>query len=162
MKFFDSLRRALVHEPAAHVPPTDEAGRELRAAWGLDNERAAAPPEAHPEGFTDASLYDRTQWRKKLALILSELPDSRLRWDELIAEAKSMSFDPAWVTQCQVEEFMLLIRRAVADRRFTEQEHQTLDLARDLIGIPEAEAEAALQTVITEAQQFFGKPVSNV
>ena len=48
--------------------------------------------------------------------------------------------------RAQVEdEFRLLIRRAVADRKLTPQEHRKLDLARDLIGISEAEAEAARQ-----------------
>ena len=162
MKFFDSLRRALGQDPAAHVPQTEEAGRRLSTAWGLDDERNQSAPPAHPEGFADASLYDRAQWRKKLKHILGELPVSRSRWDELIAEARSMSFDPEWMMQCQVEEFLLLIRRAVSDRRFTEDEHHKIDLARQLIGIPEAEAEAALQTVMAEAEQFFGKPVRNV
>ena len=70
-----------------------------------------------------------------------------------------MEFDPAWVAKCQRDEFQLLIRCAVSDRRFTETEHRTLDLARDLIGIPEAEAEAALHAVVAEAESFFGKAV---
>lgn len=151
MKFFDALRKSLGQDAAVPEPPSPEVGRQLNEAWGL------GPSQA--EGFTDASLYDQSQWRKKLKLILEELPDSKPRWGELMAESRAMSFNPDWVMQCQVEEFMLLIRRAVSDRRFTEEEHDKLELARQLIGIPEAEAAAALQTVVKEAEQFFGKPV---
>lgn len=158
MKFFDALRKSLGHESGVPEPPSPEAERRLSQAWGLDS----APGAAQAEGFTDTSVYDQAQWRKKLKLILEALPDSRTRWDELMAESRAMSFDPDWVMRCQVEEFMLLIRRAVSDRRFTEEEHNKLERARQLIGIPEAEAEAALQTVIAEAEQFFGKPVRNV
>jgi hypothetical protein len=154
MKFFDALRRSLSHDAGTPAPASPDEARRLNEAWGLGPE-----PAARPEGFADASLYDQAQWRKKLKLILETLPESRERWDELIAESRAMSFDPAWVAQCQVEEFLLLIRRAVSDRRFTEEEHARLDLARQLMGIPEPEAEAALRTVVAEAEQFFGKPV---
>ena len=76
-----------------------------------------------------------------------------------MAEARAMNLDPDWVTRCQVDEFLLLVRRAVSDRHFTEEEHRKLDLARDLIGIPEAEAEAALHSIVAEAESFFGRPV---
>ena len=76
-----------------------------------------------------------------------------------MAEARALKLDPAWVTKCQVDEFLLLVRRAVADRLFTEPEHRKLDLARDLIGIPEAEAEAVLHSIVAEAESFFGKSV---
>ena len=52
-----------------------------------------------------------------------------------------MDFDPAWVAQSGRDEFALLVRRAVADRVVTEAEHRKLDLARDLLGIPDPEAE---------------------
>ncbi|MDR3636231.1 MAG: hypothetical protein P4L84_20685 [Isosphaeraceae bacterium] len=156
MKFFDALRRSLGQDAGTPVSPSSEEARRLNEAWGLD------PAPARSEGFADASLYDQAQWRKKLKLILDTLPESSDRWDELIAESRAMNFNPDWVAQCQVEEFLLLIRRAVSDRRFTEEEHQKLDLARQLIGIPEVEAEAALLTVIAEAEQFFGKPVREV
>ena len=76
-----------------------------------------------------------------------------------MAEARAMNFEPEWMTRCQVDEFLLLVRRAVADRHFTEEEHRKLDLARDLIGIPETEAEAALHSIVAEAEVFFGRPV---
>lgn len=146
MRFFDALRRSLGQDSGVPTPPTPEHGQR----W-LEGEA--------PQGFTSAGVYDQAQWRKKLKLILETLPESQSRWDELIAESRAMSFDPDWVVQVQVEEFLLLIRRAVSDRRFTEEEHEKLELARRLIGITEPEAEAALQTVVAEAEQFFGKPV---
>ena len=56
----------------------------------------------------------------------------------------------------------MLIRQAVSDRHVTEEEHRKLDLARDLIGIPEAEAESLLHAIVAEAEAFFGKPVEEV
>jgi hypothetical protein len=53
----------------------------------------------------------------------------------------------------------MLIRRAVSDRHFTEEEHRRLDQVRDLMGLPDTEAEAILHTIIAEAEAFFGKPV---
>ena len=146
MRFFDALRRSLGQESGVPGPATPEHGQR----W-LD---AASPP--------NASQYDQAQWRKKLALILETLPESQSRWDELMAEARAMSFDSDWILRVQIEEFFLLIRRAVSDRRFTEDEHEKLELARRLIGMTEAEAEGALQTVVAEAEQFFGKPVRDV
>jgi hypothetical protein len=70
-----------------------------------------------------------------------------------------MDFDPAWVAQCSRDEFALLVRRAVADRVVTEAEHRKLDLARDLIGIPDAEAETILHAIVAEAETFFGGSV---
>ena len=57
------------------------------------------------------------------------------------------------------EEFTLLVRRVVADRVVTEAEHRKLDLARDLLEIPDAEAEAILHAVVADAEQFFGGTV---
>jgi hypothetical protein len=149
MGFFDSLRKAL-HLGAAG-PPSPE----LAAAWGLRDDGA----EAGHDAADDASAYDRTQWHKKMKSILGELPASEPQWAELMTEARALNLDPDWVMKRQVDEFMLLIRRAVSDRHVTEQEHRKLDIARDLIGIPEAEAEAALHSVVSEAESFFGKSV---
>jgi hypothetical protein len=147
MGFFDSLRKALHRDHPGTVAP------ELAAAWGLAEDGTAGAPEA------DASLYDRANWLKKMKRILNELPDSESQWTELMTEARALNFDPDWVTKSQIDEFLLLIRRAVSDRHFTETEHRKLDLARDLIGIPEAEAEAALHSIVAEAETFFGKTV---
>jgi hypothetical protein len=103
--------------------------------------------------------YDQTQWRKKLILALDRLPDSQDDWAPLMAEARSLGLDPAWVQGSLRAEFALLMRRAVADGVVTGMEHRKLDLARDLLGIPDAEAEAILHTVVAEAETFFGKPI---
>ncbi len=148
MGFFDTLRRVLSGDrPGSDAAPRP---RNVNEAWGLDQ-------ESSPSGGTGE--YDRAQWLKKMKRILDELPDSRTEWDELMSEARALHMDPDWITRSQVDEFILLIRRAVADREFTEAEHRKIDLARALIGIPEAEAEAALQSVVHEAESFFKKPV---
>jgi hypothetical protein len=149
MGFFDTLRRVLGQGPSAE---------KVSAAWGMDDAARAVPtsPAAHD---TDSGQYDRAQWQKKMKRILDELPDSRHEWDELMADARALNFETEWVTRSQVDEFLLMVRRAVSDRHFTEEEHRKLDLARDLIGIPEAEAEAALNSIVAEAESFFGKAV---
>ncbi|SIO25420.1 hypothetical protein SAMN05444166_3268 [Singulisphaera sp. GP187] len=142
----------------------------LRRTLGADSSTTsgAAVPLAvvAPEGLTEdagptvpAGQYDRAQWHKKLKRILDELPGSRLEWDALIYEARALELDPEWVAQAQREEFLLLVRRIVADRVVTESEHRKLDLARELLGVPEAEAEATLHAIVAEAESFFGKPV---
>lgn len=152
MGFFDTLRRAL----GGHADATSAASsvpNALKSAWGLDEQPASKSPPG------DSHAYDRVQWQKKMKKILDELPDSRPQWTDLLTDARALNLDSDWMTQVQVEEFMLLIRRAVSDRKFTDDEHEKLDLARKLIGIPEPEAEAALRTVLAEAEAFFGKPV---
>jgi hypothetical protein len=91
--------------------------------------------------------------------VLEGLPDTESEWQPLMAEALSLKIDPAWVQGCLREEFALMMRRAVADGVVTGMEHRRLDLARDLIGIPESEAEATLHAIVAEAEAFFGKPV---
>ena len=150
MGFLDSLRRVL-HQDAASPPSA-----ELAAVWGLSEPPAES---GAPLSAEDASVYDRAQWQKKMKRLLDELPASEPDWAELMSDARALHFDKDWITRCQVEEFLLLIRRAVSDGHFTEREHRKLDLARDLIGIPEAEAEAALHSIVAEAESFFGKSV---
>ena len=126
MGFFDTLRRVLSGDQSP-VAPAPAGLRPVGAAGG------------------DEPLdYDRQQWRKKLKRVLEDLPGTRAEWADMMSEARALGFDPGWVRHCQDEEFQLLVRRAVSDRAFTEEEHRKLDLARDLIGIPEAEAEAIL------------------
>lgn len=108
---------------------------------------------------TQGAAYDRTQWRRKLARVLDQLPDSQPEWEPLLADARSLGFDPAWIKACQSEEFALIIRRAVADGILTPMEHRKLDLARDLIGLSDAEAEQTLHTIVAEAQTIFGKSI---
>jgi hypothetical protein len=146
MGFFDTLRRVLTGEHTAAAPaPTDPLP--------VDGKRRSDAPTPGPE------IYDRVQWQKKLKRILDELPDSQAEWPILMTEARALGFDAVWIHDCHIEGFQMLIRQAVADRHVTEAEHRKIDLARDLIGIPEAEAEAILHSIVAEAEAFFGKPV---
>jgi hypothetical protein len=54
-----------------------------------------------------------------------------------------------------------IIRRAVADKVISEEDHHKLDLARKLIGMSEGEAEDALHAIMAEAEAFFGAPVKD-
>ncbi len=112
-----------------------------------------------PEEQFESGEYDRTQWAKKVKRVLERLPESQAEWADVLAESKAMDFAPTWIQQCIRDEFAMLVRRAVADRVVTEAEHRKLDFARDLLGIPDAEAEAILHTVVAEAETFFGKRV---
>jgi hypothetical protein len=152
--FFDSLRRALGVAPTEGVGPINPR---LAGAWGLDDEGNPAD-SSEPEPF-HGSEYDRKNWRKKLKLLLDDLPDSRGRWDELKAEALALGIDAKTVAAWGREEFTLLVRRVVADRVVTEAEHRNLDLARDVLEIPDAEAESILHNVVADAETFFGGSV---
>jgi hypothetical protein len=151
MGFFNALRRTLGGEPGVTATPREVEARFL----GVDPDTLPLTPETPFESGT----YDRAQWAKKLKRVLSELPDSRADWEDVAAEAKAMDFDPAWVAQCGRDEFALLVRRAVADRVVTEAEHRKIDLARDLLGIPDAEAVTILHAIVSEAETFFGGTV---
>ena len=149
MGFFDTLRRVLTGTHPAPAPaPSDR-----KPGPGLDGDTTPPP---------GPDVYDRVQWQKKLKRILDELPASQAEWPILVTEARALGFDAPWVHDCQIEGFQMLIRQAVADRHVTEEEHRKLDLARDLIGIPELEAEAILHAIVAEAEAFFGKPVEEV
>jgi hypothetical protein len=153
MGFLDTLRRVLTGaHPAAAPAPRDQKPVPGRA----DDKHRSEAPTPGPD------VYDRVQWQKKLKRILDELPDSQAEWPVLMTEARALGFDAPWIRDCQLEGFQMLIRQAVADRQVTEEEHRKLDLARDLIGIPEAEAEALLHAIVAEAEAVFGKPVEEV
>ncbi len=145
MGFFDTVRRVLHidNHPAAAVEHT----------WGLDDQ------ETGPGDAAEAGLYDRSQWQKKMKRILEGLPGTKPEWADLKSDARALNLDAAWVAKSELAEFTLLVRRAVSDRHFTEEEHRKLDLARDLIGLPEDRAEAVLHGVVAEAEKFFGKKV---
>ena len=155
MGFLDTLRRVLGADSAetseAAVPPVVMEPGGLTEEWGAD-----AGPTVPP---VPAGQYDRSQWHKKLKRILDELPASKPEWDALMYEARALELDPEWVAQAQREEFLLLVRRVVSDRIVTESEHRKLDLARELLGVSEAQAEAAVGAIVAEAESFFGKPV---
>lgn len=154
MGFFNALRRVLTGDPGEKKYDP----REIEARYFDDAGDADEAPVAEAAPF-ESGKYDRAQWSKKLKRVLDELPESRAQWEDVVAEARAMGFDPDWVARRQKDEFLMLLRRTVADRVVTEAEHRKLDLARDLIGIPDAEAEAALHAVIAEAESFFGNKV---
>lgn len=156
MGFFDTVRRVMAGGQAGTGDlPID---RRLGDQWGLDEVGSGADDNTdRPTEGTGA--YDQQQWERKLSRILDELPGSRDQWDDLMIEAGALGFDPEWLARRQGAEFALLVRRAVADRAVTEAEHRKLDLARELIGIPEPEAEAVLRAIVGEAESIFGKPV---
>jgi len=145
MGFFDTVRRVL------HID--NHPASEVAQAWGLDEETEPGAEAA------EAGLYDRAQWQKKLKRILEGLPTSKSEWADLAADARALNLDPKWIEKIETAEFTLLVRKAVSDRHFTEEEHRKLDLARDLIGISEERAEAILHAVVAEAEKFFGKKV---
>jgi hypothetical protein len=159
MGLFDALRR-LRH---AHDGKQHDQRRRLAQLWGLDEQEAFGDEQtsavSERADVHDPVDYDRAQWQKKMKRVLEGLPDSRDEWGPVIAEARALGFDGRWMHQAQIEEFTLLVRRAVADGVFTEKKHHMLDLARDLMGIPDAEAEALVHTIVTEAESFFGKAI---
>lgn len=107
----------------------------------------------------EASQYDRTNWRKKLQRILDELPASEEEWKDFLADAYALGFDERWIEQTLREEFKLLVRRAVADHVVTDAEHRKLDLAHQLIGLTDNQAEAIFTGVVNEAETFFGTKI---
>lgn len=147
----DRLLRAWdLHEtaPATAFPDTGGPLEEADEEFGVS--------DGPPPGAAATHDYDRRQWHKKLRTILDRLPDSEGQWNDLIADIGALGLDPDWVRDAQRQEFILLVRRAVADRAITPMEHRKLDVARTLVGLQEDEAEALLQQVVTEAEAIFG------
>ncbi len=173
MGFFNALKRLLPH--ASHAGASEESRQRICAAWGLEDDETGAETEADSDAAgqaeegpstveaagTNYSAFDRTQWQKKLRGILDELPASQPRWHELMTEAHALQLQPEWIADRQREEFLFVIRRAVANKVISEDEHQKLELARKLIGMSEAEAETALHSILAEAEAFFGTPVQD-
>jgi len=154
MGFFDSLRRSLGGR--------DVANERLAAAWNLnDTDEQDQEPTSEPEPF-HGSEYDRKNWRKKLKRILEELPASQDEWAGHLAEAHALGIRPEQIATWSRDEFALLVRKTVAQRVMTEPEHRKLDLARELLQIPDAEAEQILNDVVAEAEKFFGGRIEGV
>jgi hypothetical protein len=155
MGFFDALQRVLGGgQIGADGLPID---RRLGDDLGL-NEVGSGADDNSSQPIEGTSAFDRRLWERKLKRVLDELPGSRGEWDDLMVEAGALGFDAGWVAQRQRAEFALLVRRAVADRVITEPEHRKLDLARELIGLSNDEAEAVLSGVVAEVHAFFEKP----
>lgn len=154
MGFFDVLTRAV--RQGRRGADADQA--RLAELWSLYEAPATGDAAKDVSAAADRE-FDRAQWRKKLKRILEKLPATESEWKPMLTEARALAFDEDWVMRVQVEEFTLLMRRAVADCQFTEAEHHAIELARTLIGIPEAEAEAMLDVIVKEAETFFGHHV---
>ncbi len=167
MGFFNALKRLLPH--TAHEHADEESRQRIRAAWGLDVEENKATNVGQPGSQSQSmamaekgsSAFDRSQWQKKLRRILDELPDSQPRWQELMSEAHALEFEPEWIAERQREEFAFIVRRAVANKVISEDDHHKLELARKLIGMPETEAEATLHAILAEAEAVFGARVKD-
>lgn len=155
MGMFDALARIMGGRPAR-----DRDLTRLTEAWGVGDLTGdavdAGPMPAVPD---DPVAYDRDQWARRLKRVLAELPASEGEWPALIADGRALGLDPGWTAGLEREEFALMVRQVVSDGVFTDQEHRKLDLARDLIGLPDPEAEAIVQTIVAEAEAFFGKPI---
>lgn len=149
----------LLHGARNRASTLDEKARaRLIEAWGLEEGDLSERSPEKTAGGTPLD-YDRNQWVRKLRHVLDELPDSEPRWEVLVREGRAKQFDEAWMRRLMLDEFAMMVRRAVADRVFTERERKKLDLARYLIGLNEAEASAIYASVVQEAETFFGEHV---
>ncbi len=163
MGFFNALKRLLPH--ASHARASEESRQRIRTAWGLDDDKpdteGKGDNHALPSSTTgsNASVFDRAQWQKRLRRVLDGLPASQPQWHGLMTDAHALQLEPDWIADRQREEFAFIIRRAVANKVISEEDHHKLDLARKLIGMSEAEAVAALHAILAEAEAFFGAPV---
>ena len=155
MGLFDHLHGARDRASALD----DRSRAKLLEAWGLIEDDVANDRISRYSTQGTPLDYDRTQWLRKLKHILDELPESESRWDQLVQEGRAKGFDEAWMRHLMHEEFALLVRRAVADRVFSERERRKLDLARYLVGLDETQAEAIYASVVKEAETFFGEEV---
>jgi hypothetical protein len=132
-----------------------EAHRKALEKWA----ESGGEPDAVVVGQHVATDYERILWRKKLQRILDELPDSKSEWPDFAPDGGALGLGDGWIYDRMVEEFTLLIRRVIADGVVTDAEHRKLDMARDLIGLSDSQAEAIFRQSIEEAEAFFGKTV---
>lgn len=124
--------------------------------WGL----LETAGEDVPQGTeTEPSHYDRVNWRKKLQRILDELPESEPEWKDFLPDGYALGLGERWIENTLREEFTLLVRRVVADHIVTDAEHRKLDLAHQLLGLSDDEAEQIFHKVVGEAEEFFGTHV---
>lgn len=161
MGFFNTIGRLLRAPDDSSLSERDRT--RLLDAWGLAEVSRSEESESNATGkliATDnASEYDRTQWQRRLRTILNGLPDSKDQWSDLNSDAAALGFDGEWVRTRQREEFELLVRRAVADGRFSPQEHRNIDLARVLLDLSEGEAEQIVTAIVGEAEEIFSREV---
>jgi hypothetical protein len=157
MGFLDALKAWTGNlAPEEELHAADEIVIEPDPDFPSDEIRGSSYTLVDP---VQASPYDRDQWRKKVKLLLEKLPGSQEQWPDLQQDASALSLGDEWVNQVYHEEFELLVRKVVSDRVVTRAEHRNLDLARELMQIPDPEAERTLQRIVQEAESFFGKKV---
>ena len=139
MGFFNALKRLLPH--ASHELASEESRQRIRAAWGLDDDESdtAGRGDDHALPATktgsNASVFDRAQWQKRLRRILDGLPGSQPQWHVLMTDAHALQLEPDWIADRQREEFAFIIRRAVADKVISEEDHGMVQLR--VTAIPE-------------------------
>lgn len=154
MGFLSTLRHLLTDH--SHVERSEESLERFRNAWGLDDEAAVGGNSPTDQV---ASEYDRTQWRRKLHHIFEKDPASDAEWPTLMREAKALNLDDAWVDAAMREEFTMMIRSLIADRRLSEDDQERLDAVRKRMEMTEEEAAALVQSVVADARRFFGGDV---
>lgn len=162
MGFLSALRNLLADR--SHADASEESLRRFRDAWDLDEDDEAGGVDAESRSAPgpdarSASEYDRTQWRRKLRHIFEKDPVGSPEWAPLLLEAKALKLDDALVAEAMTEEFTMLIRALIADRRLSEDEQAKLDAVRTRIGWSEREAAAIVESVVADARRFFGEDV---
>jgi hypothetical protein len=160
MGFLSVLRGFLADK--SRLDASEESRERLRDAWGLDldSEPADEPGASAPGPDADAaSEFDKTQWRRKLHHIFEKYPASSGEWPRLMQEARGLRLDDAWVAEGMKDEFTMMIRALIADRRLTEEEQARLEAVRVLAGLTEEDAAALVRSVVADAERFFGGDV---
>jgi hypothetical protein len=161
MGFLDTLKKLFGDEKSL----MGNQRARLAEAWGMaeadltppEIEATAADPNYLPRG--GGADYDRNRWRRKLRLILDELPGSRGQWEDFVADAHALKFDVHWMDSVGREEFALLVRRLLSDRVLTPAEHEQIDIARTLLRMTEEQAEEVVHQIAGEAEAIFGKKI---
>jgi hypothetical protein len=157
MGFLNALKRILgnLDTHPQNISADDRA--KLASAWGLAESDLNAEESTSASETRPATDYDVELWHRKLKSLLDKLPESREQFADFMADAQALNFDTRWVDETIREEFTLLIRRCLSDHVLTPGEHQKIDLARELMGIPETEAIQILDKTVADAEAFFGK-----
>jgi hypothetical protein len=160
MSFLDTIRRVFSGRIDDH---DDDIRQKLAEAWGLDVEEVGDEPTegaASAARAPEPTAYDRRLWVKKLAFLINEkLPIDDDTWSGFLAEAYALGYDRDWVQKQLHDTFDQLVRRAVKDGIVTPSEHEKIEQARIQLGLSEAEAEASLARIMTEAEKIFGRPI---
>jgi len=155
MGFLSALRNFLADK--ARLDASEDSLERIRDAWGLDSEPgdAARSPIAPGPDAASASAYDRANWRRKLHTVFEKFPATKSEWPGLMTEARALRLDDAWIEDGIVEEFTMMIRGLLADRRLSEDEIARIQAVRLMIGMSEDRAAAVVQSVVADAERFF-------